>query len=911
MAFRRALVAALVVVFAVALAPSASAKISTLKAREGNALGIIPIHGVQDPAAGSQTPVVYHGGPVMSGGVTVHLIFWKPTGFQYHDANYESDIVGFFNDVAADSGTTTNIFSVLPQFGDSNGPGQYNISVDTINDANDFPTTDNCASVNGIPTCLTDHQVQAEVDHVIQTSGGTLHRGLSDLYMVYLPQDVDTCILPGACATNAFGGYHSLSDLGHGTTIYANLPDPEVEETLPDDATFPNGNPDAEIQMDVSGHETVEAMTDPLGTGWMDPNGFEVADKCEFGPVVGPILGQAANGADFNQEINSSDFLLQEMWSNDDGGCVQRTTQTASPLPLAQVNMNQFSTTVSGNIGSNHAVNVDVDLIRAGTLVSSASTTSSASDGSWTVSLSHAVGDDRDIIGVSYNQGQTGAPPDAEILTGNGGNPFEEAGWTGWGDLDTATAITSDGNDVLYFPCFQTGVSTLNLNSGSQPTGACDTETDSSDTAVGSPITNADTVTLSTNDNRGFSADNLNGGLVDLTVPVGEPDSSTPDGFLGGFPVCSANLELGRASCSGLVPGDHYTLTRSRGGTVAGANADGSGELTAAFSGSPALTGGDTVTLRNSASRVLSTLHVAHLRVDLTGEQTTVSGGTCEASDYYGPFTIGPSTSSSAGVLDPPGGPGPAGSGTICPPNGRAAGLDATDIEQTDDRSGGQTKTEVPDVEDTSPLEAETVYGAFTALADPGLPGASNSVLAVPDAVSLSIAPQSGGAPVFTSSNVNKSSGVAVPALTPGTYRATWVVTDANGDTRTVTTRFVEQPANAGPQGTQGPPGPPGPKGDRGSRGPRGKSVKVSCKLKGKKIHCKVRSASAKTATVRAMLSRGSRIAAIGHGRIRHGRASLTLRTVGRVRRGRARITLVIATSRHGATTITQAVRLR
>jgi hypothetical protein len=214
----------------------------------------------------------------------------------------------------------------------------------------------------------------------------------------------------------------------------------------------------------------------------------------------------------------------------------------------------------------------------------------------------------------------------------------------------------------------------------------------------------------------------------------------------------------------------------------------------------------------------------------------------------------------------------------------------------------------VPDVEDTSPLQAETVYGGFTALADPGLPGPNNSVLALTDTVALSIAPAGGGAPVFSSGNVNSASGVAVPALTPGTYAATWVVTDKNGDTRTVHTRFVEQSANSGPQG---PPGPPGPKGDRGPRGPRGKSVKVSCKLKGKKIHCTVKAGRSRTASVRAMLSRGSRITAIGHGRLRRGHAALTLRPVGRVRRGRARITLVIATGRHSAVTITQAVRLR
>jgi hypothetical protein len=81
----------------------------------------------------------------------------------------------------------------------------------------------------------------------------------------------------------------------------------------------------------VAAHEAVEAITDPVGTGWMDPDGFEVADKCEFGPLHGPTLGEPANGADFNQVINGHEYLIQEMWSNNDQGCVRRTSQDGSP----------------------------------------------------------------------------------------------------------------------------------------------------------------------------------------------------------------------------------------------------------------------------------------------------------------------------------------------------------------------------------------------------------------------------------------------------------------------------------------------------------------------------------------------------------------------------------------------------
>ena len=107
-------------------------------------------------------------------------------------------------------------------------------------------------------------------------------------------------------------------------------------------------------------------MTDPEGIGWMDPNGFEVADKCEFGPQRGNPLGFAPDGSPFNQVVNGHEYLFQQMWSNDDDSCVQRTSLTSNPLPLPQVNFTQFSPMVSGNIESQTAgVGVKVTLVRA------------------------------------------------------------------------------------------------------------------------------------------------------------------------------------------------------------------------------------------------------------------------------------------------------------------------------------------------------------------------------------------------------------------------------------------------------------------------------------------------------------------------------------------------------------------
>ena len=179
-------------------------------------------------------------------------------------------------------------------------------------------------------------------------------------------------------------------------------------------------------------------------------------------------------------------------------------------------------------------------------------------------------------------------------------------------------------------------------------------------------------------------------------------------------------------------------------------------------------------------------LHVAHLRVDISGSQTVIASGTCQPGDFYGPPLQRAPTASTIGS-------GPSGGGTICPANGRAQGLGTSDIAQTDDFSGGQTVTQVPLIESTAPIQDETLYGAFVASAQTGLPGAHGSTAAGGVPVTLTITPVGSRHAVFRAGNVDTTRGVAVPALNPGTYVAHWVLRDANGDTRTLRTRFVDQ----------------------------------------------------------------------------------------------------------------------
>ena len=776
----------------------------TFKPRIGFAMGLLPVHGTQEVASSPSIPVLYHGGSVMRN-VTIHTVFWAPAGYHFDGApgpgvlGYEALIQQFFADVAHDSGSAGNVFSLLDQFGDHAGAGtyevHYNPAVDSISDTDPYPAAARqCPSPSGVATCVTDLQVQTELDKLIGAAGPTA-RGLTNVYFVLLPPDVDECITIGACATNTFAGYHSAFSLGHGLTVYAAIPDPQIEFTPPP-GSDPEGNPEAETSIDTLAHEAIEAMTDPIGTGWMDPNGLETADKCENGPQQGVPLGYASDSSPFNQLINGHQYLIQDVWSNARNGCVQNSSTVASIPALHTINLRQFSPSVRGSLGSARRVPVVVVLARAGGPVAVASGVTRA-DGTWgPLTLRsrdgepHAVGDDRDIVEVLYGLDKSSPAPDF-IETGDGGNPFTEAGFTGWFDLDHGYAVHSAGGQTQFLigPCGQTGVLTLRVGSAlaPSPTDQCETETDAAPITVGH-VGPGTSVTMTSEDNRGGYALEPDGALVRMTVALGEPGSvsAVANNQLmfapTGFPTCTAFLRIHAVRCVGLVPGWRYRLRR--GGQTLGAGHAGPGGAVT-LTGLP-VRGGDVVTLVNAAGRRLTSLHVARLRVDLVGDQTVVTSGTCQAGDYWGGPVSRPPIGASIGV-------GIGGSGTICPASGSATGLPTADIAQTDDLSGGQTVTQVPEIRSTAPIQDETLYGSFVASAQSGLPGPHGSVSARGVPIALTITAAGSRHRVFHAGNVDTARGVQVPALAPGPYVASWVLHDGAGDRRMLTTRFVNE----------------------------------------------------------------------------------------------------------------------
>src|SRR2546421_1364042 len=276
----------------------------------------------------------YPGGPVMHAH-TIHLIFWAPPTFSF-PAGYEAGVQAYMQDVAADSGKTSNAYGAISQYGDAGGPAQYNVTYGgsvTVTDA--LPARDpNC--FDGA-TCISDDQLAAKVEAVRAAhSSPAWPRGLADQYVILTPENITTCFSDGsgACSDNWYCAYHYFRPLVSAPSnplIYMHIPfeDPlfchnDFSNTQP----LPNGQSD--VASDLISHEEREAATDPLLNAWFDDAGNEADDKCI--DSYGVLIGFNGSSIGYNQAIGIGQYDTQTEWSNALRGCYQMGKPTISSI---------------------------------------------------------------------------------------------------------------------------------------------------------------------------------------------------------------------------------------------------------------------------------------------------------------------------------------------------------------------------------------------------------------------------------------------------------------------------------------------------------------------------------------------------------------------------------------------------
>ena len=228
-------VAAVLALAAAALPAAAQAKFIGGVIPDGPARRARPRRDASRPC---RADLPYGGGPVLHSNRT-HPIFWEPAGSGLtFDPGYESLIETFLTDVAADSHKTTNMFSLTGQYRDSKGPAAYDSTYGgAVVDTDPLPPngcTEPGPTGPGWTVCLTDAQLQTEIEHVVAanhlpTTGG-------NVYFMITPDGFGSCTGrgPSSCAlggsADGYCGYHSETSNG---ILYAVIPYNAVPAPLP------------------------------------------------------------------------------------------------------------------------------------------------------------------------------------------------------------------------------------------------------------------------------------------------------------------------------------------------------------------------------------------------------------------------------------------------------------------------------------------------------------------------------------------------------------------------------------------------------------------------------------------------------------------------------------------------------
>ncbi len=276
-------------------------------------LGVVPPRGQANRLGSQGGNLLYHNGPTMHTNTT-YAIYWIPSGYTV-STNYVSLINGFLPNVAAADGSSSNVYYSDTQYYDNvNGNILYGSTFGAAwTDTSPLPTSGCSDSYTSV--CLSDAQIQAEVNKAIKANGWTA--GPTHLFFLFTAKGIGSCA-GSSCAFSQYCAYHSWIGSGSSVTLYANMPYADTVPSACDSGQHPN-NDNADATINVASHEHNEAITDEQGSAWYDRRGYENGDKCawKFGNPLG-----GSSGSYYNQVVNGAHYYLQQEWSNKSSGCV-------------------------------------------------------------------------------------------------------------------------------------------------------------------------------------------------------------------------------------------------------------------------------------------------------------------------------------------------------------------------------------------------------------------------------------------------------------------------------------------------------------------------------------------------------------------------------------------------------------
>ena len=235
----------------------------------------------------SSNGIDYHGGPLLTAGPNVHIIWY---------GNWSSGDQAILTNLAQNLGGSP-YFNINSTY--------YNGS--NVHVANHVSYAGSAADNYSRGTSLSDSDIEA----IVAAQNPTDTNGV---YMVVTAADVDET--SGMCTQ--YCGWHTDATINGRDIKYAFIGNPaRCPSACTNGTAAPNGSVGADGAASIFSHELEEATTDPDLNAWYDRRGEENADKCAwtFGATY-----TTSNGGTANMNLGGRDYLIQQNWVNGGGG---------------------------------------------------------------------------------------------------------------------------------------------------------------------------------------------------------------------------------------------------------------------------------------------------------------------------------------------------------------------------------------------------------------------------------------------------------------------------------------------------------------------------------------------------------------------------------------------------------------
>jgi hypothetical protein len=256
----------------------------------------VPNNFASKPGRTSSNGINFYGGPVMTSGVKVNIVWYG--NWTQQKRNIITNLIQDLNNSA--------YFNINTTYYDAN----KNFVKNSLTLGQEY--FDSYSQGNGGSTGLSDAQIWTIVNQAASTP--TIGSAIVDtnaITLVLTSSDVKKSgFLTSYC------GWHTFGTISSTAIKYSFVGDPGTSAGCVVQTISPNGDAGADAMTSVIAHEIEEAVTDPQLNAWFDRRGYENADKCawNFGTI------NTLNGFKYNMTMNGRNYYIQQNWLNAQGG---------------------------------------------------------------------------------------------------------------------------------------------------------------------------------------------------------------------------------------------------------------------------------------------------------------------------------------------------------------------------------------------------------------------------------------------------------------------------------------------------------------------------------------------------------------------------------------------------------------